>query len=80
MGRHVCGPHERARPSASLLLTPALLTCCPLCCRLNPNNIHYDAELAERYKHMNRCGSALLGTWLLRRSNHLACLGGALAS
>ncbi|PRW60572.1 Flowering time control FPA isoform A [Chlorella sorokiniana] len=22
--------------------------------KLNPNNIHYDAELAERYKHMNR--------------------------
>ena len=22
--------------------------------RLNPNNIHYDAELAERYRHMNR--------------------------
>ena len=30
--------------------------------RLNPNNLHYDSELAERYKHMNRCvppGSAL---------------------
>ncbi len=34
-----------------------LLASVTYCCRLNPNNIHYDAELAERYKHMNRCGT-----------------------
>ena len=24
------------------------------CCRLNPNNVHFDPELAERYKALSR--------------------------
>ena len=51
---------EQRRPPETVAGCSHARKNCRLCLwrRLNPNNIHYDAELAERYKHMNRCGTA----------------------